>query len=619
MKRAWGMLLVGCLLSLSFAQAAPPTPAQKKELAAIKAAATKVGTLIKKKQADEAEAALTDVESRLAKWLEETSLKSDDAPAKPVVKVIETQKKALAKLQGKAPEGTVSFAKDLAPIVQEKCVGCHGADNPRNRLRLDTFAGWQQGGASGPLLVIGQPEQSLLFQRLMAPNPQFRMPRGQPGLSIEEVQKFAIWIAEGANFDGADPNNDLRNLDRKPAPPVKVEKATGNEKISFIRDVAPTLVNVCTGCHNDNNRGGGLSMVTFEKLLQGGDTSPAITPASLEQSRLWRLVNADEEPVMPRGQARITRKWHGDLKTWILEGAKFDGPDAKRPLRQLIPSDEEVRRAELAKLSPEEWKELRIKQTTEQWSRTFPNAEPQTITTDEFYIVGDVPAERLKQVEQWANVAATTLKTNFQIEASPIWTGRLAIFVFKDRFGYEEFNSTIQQREVPREVLGHSQVTPNGEEAFIALQDIGDEASGTSPGLELSVVEHLVGAYLKKGGPVPEWLVRGAGGALVGQKLENREAYFLQQRTQASQILRASRIQNPAELFANGTFSPSDVGPVGFTLVDFLLRQGGPAALRQLIGRLQQGEAVEAALQSVYNTPPAALATAFAGSLTGGR
>jgi hypothetical protein len=72
----------------------------------------------------------------------------------------------------------VVFSRDVAPIIADACLGCHGADNPRANLRLDTFAGWKRGGRSGPLLVVGNAANSLLLRALRATDPRSACPRG---------------------------------------------------------------------------------------------------------------------------------------------------------------------------------------------------------------------------------------------------------------------------------------------------------------------------------------------------------------------------------------------------------------------------------------------------------
>ena len=85
-------------------------------------------------------------------------------------------------------------------IFRKSCAECHGASKQRANLRLDTLAGIQEGGDSGPLFVVGKPEESLLLDSLIGRNGASRMPpKGDP-LPKADIELFRSWIAEGAPF-----------------------------------------------------------------------------------------------------------------------------------------------------------------------------------------------------------------------------------------------------------------------------------------------------------------------------------------------------------------------------------------------------------------------------------
>ncbi len=618
-------MLAGCFvlsLALGWAVQAAPTPAQKRELTDILGDVRKVSSLVSRKKFEEAETAITEAEGRLKKVMEEAQLKDDDQQVKLVQKQIEIQRALLAKASGgKVGVVEVSFAKDVAPILAEKCGTCHSDQRGSGGLKLESFASMKLGGRNGPLLIPGNPAQSLLIQRIATPNAQARMPKDGDALTEAQIKSIAGWIAGGAKFDGSDEGIGLALLAKNPKvakqPKVEIALATGNEKVSFTRDIAPTFVYTCGGCHGGNNPRGGFSLASFEKLMQGGDTGRVITPGKPDESRLWRLVNADEEPIMPQGNmARITRKWHADLRTWITEGAKYDGNDPKRLLRDLIPTPDQLKAEELAKLSPDQWIDKRKKDAKDLWTQTFPQGgEPGTAETADFIVMGDAAPRRLQEVGNWAQEQASSLRTLFNVKEDPLFKGKLSIFVFKDRFGYEEFNSTIHRREVPREVMGHSDVTNAQDRAFAAVQDIGDDASPNSPGMQLTVVEQVTGAFLKRGGGnLPDWLIRGAGLAIAASKSGMGNPYIASLRGSAADALRKSSLKDPGEVFANGQFSPADVGPIGFLLVDFLLKNGGAPQFGNLVKRFQAGDQPAAAIQTVYRSDAKQLGGAFLSS-----
>ncbi len=627
-------ILPGCLavllaitLFIGASAEAAPTPEQRKELAAIAKDAAAVGTLIRKKQWEEAETKLEELLAQAEKVIKDGELPDNDRSAASVLRAINLKRKAVAKGLGKPDPTLISFSKEIAPILDGKCGRCHSGDMPRGRLNLSSFAGMRQGGQSGPLLVPKSPQRSLLMRCVTLPDPQRRMPRGGEPLGSDELKKLYTWIEQGALFDGSDPTLLLSELmkaagddGKKPMPlaPVEIAKATGNETVSFVKDLAPTFVNICTGCHGPNRQNSGFSLATFEGLMRGGDSGRVIIPGNLDGSRLWQLVGVDGvTPRMPQGQARITRKFHADLRKWIEEGAKFDGNDAKAPLRSLVPTEAEMAAEKLASLTPEQFREHRMEQTEAQFKRVAPRARSRYVATDEFLVFGDASEDRLKQVSEWAELHAGRLRETFGINQKPIWKGRLTVFVMSDRYGYTEFHQVIHQRGIGKDVHSHSQVTAGFEDAFAVVEDVGDEPADSHGGLQLTVQDAITEAWLRQpGNNLPEWLIRGASLTLAAQGVQDNS--FVAALT--PRAVGALDGIGPAEIFDNGRFGPGDIGPVGYTLVSFMLKNGGTQKFGRFVGQLRGGSSVAAAVRAVY--PPAdlkALGTAYLQSLAGSK
>lgn len=90
-----------------------------------------------------------------------------------------------------------SFAKDVAPILAANCAGCHAANVKMGTLDLDTFEGLQKGGHSGPVVVPGKSDESLLYLRIsgkVAPS----MPLNGKQLADGDIQTIRKWIDLGA-------------------------------------------------------------------------------------------------------------------------------------------------------------------------------------------------------------------------------------------------------------------------------------------------------------------------------------------------------------------------------------------------------------------------------------
>ncbi len=98
----------------------------------------------------------------------------------------------------------VLFSRDIAPVIVEQCLNCHGANNPSGQLGLNTFTRLLNGGQAGPIIASGKPNESLLISKLKGTADGQRMPLRRQPLSADVIAKFEAWIADGAKFDGPD-------------------------------------------------------------------------------------------------------------------------------------------------------------------------------------------------------------------------------------------------------------------------------------------------------------------------------------------------------------------------------------------------------------------------------
>ena len=90
---------------------------------------------------------------------------------------------------------TLTFEKDVRPIFKAYCLDCHGGGEALKGhldLRLKRFA--ERGGDSGPAVVPGRPDESLLVERLK----DGEMPPGEKKVPPEQIAVIERWIAGGA-------------------------------------------------------------------------------------------------------------------------------------------------------------------------------------------------------------------------------------------------------------------------------------------------------------------------------------------------------------------------------------------------------------------------------------
>ena len=97
------------------------------------------------------------------------------------------------------------FLARVQPVLEAKCLGCH-ATEPQGGLRMDSREALLKGGKSGPALVSGDPEQSLLVQAVRYQHDLKMPPTG--ALPQEEIDVLARWIGDGAVWpEGAEPGS----------------------------------------------------------------------------------------------------------------------------------------------------------------------------------------------------------------------------------------------------------------------------------------------------------------------------------------------------------------------------------------------------------------------------
>jgi len=104
---------------------------------------------------------------------------------------------------GAAPEQsasmqTVDFARDVRPIFERNCSGCHGAERAMSQLRLDVKRPAMKGGQSGAVVIPGDSKASRLMRRVLGLGGEQQMPLGKEPLKPEQIEVLRRWIDEGA-------------------------------------------------------------------------------------------------------------------------------------------------------------------------------------------------------------------------------------------------------------------------------------------------------------------------------------------------------------------------------------------------------------------------------------
>lgn len=89
------------------------------------------------------------------------------------------------------------------PVLAAQCFGCHShaTNKSKGGLMLDSLAAMLQGGASGPAIVPGKPDESLLIKAVRYHDEDLQMPpKGK--LGDAEIKALTDWVQAGAIWPG---------------------------------------------------------------------------------------------------------------------------------------------------------------------------------------------------------------------------------------------------------------------------------------------------------------------------------------------------------------------------------------------------------------------------------
>jgi WD40 repeat protein len=142
-----------------------------------------------------------------------------------------------AMASGELPD--VRFKEQVAPILVQRCLGCHGPKKASAHFRLDTFARLMVDSDSGKTIEPGKPDESLFLDLIVQDEPKGRMPRDADPLPKAEVEILRRWIEQGAKSGGLDPNAELAGLvarANRPAAPTTYRMPVPISSLAFRPD-----------------------------------------------------------------------------------------------------------------------------------------------------------------------------------------------------------------------------------------------------------------------------------------------------------------------------------------------------------------------------------------------
>ncbi len=92
-----------------------------------------------------------------------------------------------------------TFDKDILPIIKQHCAECHGEDNQKGRLRMDSFAEFSKGADGKAIFIAKKPGESEIYRRLTLPDyDDESMPREGNRVPEPVAKLIRRWIELGA-------------------------------------------------------------------------------------------------------------------------------------------------------------------------------------------------------------------------------------------------------------------------------------------------------------------------------------------------------------------------------------------------------------------------------------
>jgi len=93
-----------------------------------------------------------------------------------------------------------SYFRDVQPVLQRNCVGCHQPAMLSSGLDLTAYERFRAGGKRGPAFAPGSPAESLVV-RFLSGETKPQMPLGAPALAKADLELVSEWIKAGARDD----------------------------------------------------------------------------------------------------------------------------------------------------------------------------------------------------------------------------------------------------------------------------------------------------------------------------------------------------------------------------------------------------------------------------------
>ena len=205
------------------------------------------------------------------------------------------------------------FEKNIRPALAEHCYECHNSsDKAKGGLALDWRGGLAKGSDSGPVIVAGKPDESLLLRAIRHEDKELKMPKDGPKLSSLVIGNFETWIMMGA----PDPrSNQPSKADIAKATSWETTRERRKQWWSFQPIRFPSLPKV----------NGEWAQTDIDRFIQAASEAEGLSPAgNAEPHALIRRLSfvLTGLPPTPEETAAFVQVAEGDRRAAIVNAVE---------------------------------------------------------------------------------------------------------------------------------------------------------------------------------------------------------------------------------------------------------------------------------------------------------
>lgn len=216
------------------------------------------------------------------------------------------------------------FEKDIFPIFELNCLGCHGSTDPQAGLSLATITDLLKGGNNGKSVVPGKSAESSLFL-MIAGHKEPKMPP-EPLLPLEdnEIAMIKTWIDTGLTAHQPQIEEPPRPKEVAQAKPVdkQVTETESNVHVEvhgndpfFSMVIQPIFDAKCAKCHSGDNAKAGLIVNDYHSVVQ----DKFVSAAAPEESLIYTAIMGTSKKAMPpKSQPQLSEIEKDLIRRWIV-------------------------------------------------------------------------------------------------------------------------------------------------------------------------------------------------------------------------------------------------------------------------------------------------------------